>query len=798
MPNSLHVGRSLSELNELSSRLWHSGTLQEGLDEMLAAVIELLGAPMGNVQILDPEHGVLRIAAHHGFDREFLEFFREVTAADESACGRALRTGERVIIENVEADPGFAPYLNAALVAGYRAVQTTPLIGRDGAPLGAISTHFRFPHQPSQAEFDRLDIYVRQAVNFIERMRSDEKLRASEQRFRDMADTAPVLIWLSGEDKRCTWFNRPWLDFVGRSMEQEIGDGWAENVHPDDLAACVRTYATCFDERRSFTMEYRLRRHDGVYRWVLDSGIPLYEAGRFKGYIGSCVDISDRKEAEDALRDREAELGLVAQATPVILTRCSRDLRYLYINAAGARLFALEPEQVIGRPICEVMDARAFDMIQPHIERVLRGETVEYEEQIPYGPSPRWMRVTYVPDWGPSGRVDGWIGSIVDIDERKHAELQATRLFAALQESDRRKDEFIAILAHELRNPLAPVRNASHYLKLRGLSDPELQKSIDLIDRQVGMIGRLIEDLLDVSRITRGTLELRREPVPIMELIQSAVDACRHEIEASGHALRLSLPVEPLVLNGDRARLIQALCNLLANAVKFSSPGAPVEVEARASDGHVLIAVRDHGKGIPPDQLEKIFELFVQLDRSLERQGGLGIGLTLTRQIAELHGGSVEARSEGPGRGSEFLMRLPIGVVLDARNATAQAKPRVTARRVLVVDDNPDTVDSLAIILEISGHHVEKAFDGAAAFDATQRMLPDVVLLDIGMPKMNGYDVARRIREQPWGERIRLVALTGWGQDKDRRSALDAGFDAHLVKPVAFEAIERILAELPA
>jgi PAS domain S-box-containing protein len=623
-------------------------------------------------------------------------------------------------------------------------------------------------------------------------------LRASERRFRDMADTAPVLMWVSGPDKLCTWFNRPWLDFVGRSMEQEVGDGWAENVHPGDLLSCVRTYETSFDARKSFSMEYRLRRHDGVYRWVLDNGTPLYESGRFTGYIGSCVDITDRKEAETALRDREAEMELVARTTPVALTRCSRDLRYLYINQAGANILGLTPEQVIGRPVRDVMNAEAFAVVQPHIERVLGGETVEYEEEIPYVAGSRWMRVTYVPDVAANGDVAGWIGSIVDITERKRAELDIARLYDALQESDRRKDEFLAILAHELRNPLAPVRNATQYLKLRQLEDPEVRRPIELIDRQVSQMTRLIEDLLDISRISRGTLELRRAPVQMADLVQTAVDACRHEIDGRGHALRMSVPVEPLTIHGDRARLVQALCNLIGNAVKFSRSGDPIEIGARASDGHLLISVRDHGAGIPPENLEKVFELFVQLDRSLERQGGLGVGLTLTRQIVELHGGTIEARSEGRGHGSEFVVRLPIGVVPEPEPSEAAVKTNGPSRRILVVDDNADTVDSLATVLEFSGHRVDKAFDGIAAYDATARLLPDVVLLDIGMPKMNGYDVARRIREQPWGERIHLVALTGWGQQEDKRRAREAGFDAHLVKPIDAAALERVLADLTA
>jgi PAS domain S-box-containing protein len=300
--------RALARLHEASRRLWGTPSLAAGLDEMLAATIELLGADMGNVQLLDPKRGVLLIAAHRGFAKEFLEVFREVAAEDDSACGRALRSGERIVIEDVEAEPRFAPFRDVARAAGYRAVQSTPLLGRDGTPVGMLSTHFRAVHRPGEAELRRLDLYVQQAADFIERCRSDEALRESEQRFRLMADAAPVLIWISGVDKRCTWFNQPWLDFVGRPMAQELGDGWAENVHPEDFDRCLQTYATAFGRRDPFRMEYRLRRRDGAWRWVLDNGIPQYDAsGRFTGYIGSCVDITDRREAEAGLRQAVAD-----------------------------------------------------------------------------------------------------------------------------------------------------------------------------------------------------------------------------------------------------------------------------------------------------------------------------------------------------------------------------------------------------------------------------------------------------------------------------------------------------------
>jgi signal transduction histidine kinase len=366
-----------------------------------------------------------------------------------------------------------------------------------------------------------------------------------------------------------------------------------------------------------------------------------------------------------------------------------------------------------------------------------------------------------------------------------------------LRESDRRKDEFLAILAHELRNPLAPARNAAHFLRLREPDEADLRRAAEMIERQIGQMSRLIDDLLDVSRISRGLLELRRERVELREIVETAVDACRHEVDCRHHALRVSLPSRPLFLEADRERLVQVLCNLLTNAAKYTPAGGQVEVAARKVGDSVEISVRDNGIGIPAEKLSEIFELFAQVDRTFDRQGGLGIGLTLVRQIVELHGGSIEARSEGIGRGSVFTFRLPVTDEAPIVGTPGSDSRPMTAarRRILAADDNRDSAESLAVLLQMDGHEVRLAFDGEAAIALTHEFVPDVALLDIAMPKQNGFDVARHIRRQPWGSQVYLIALTGWGQEEDRARVRAAGFDAHLVKPVEPRVLSRILAE---
>jgi len=378
-----------------------------------------------------------------------------------------------------------------------------------------------------------------------------------------------------------------------------------------------------------------------------------------------------------------------------------------------------------------------------------------------------------------------------DVIERKGAE-------EALQRADRRKDEFLAVLAHELRNPLAPMRNAAQYLKLRELADPGIKRSVEMVERQVTHMARLIDDLLDVSRIARGVLTLQLEAVDLGEVAAAALEVSRDDVESRGHTLVVELPQAPVWLRADRDRLIQVFCNLISNAVKYTPPGGRLEFAARTMDGMLEVAVKDSGVGIPREKLSEIFELFAQVNRSLERQGGLGIGLTLARDLVQLHGGTLEAHSDGHGCGSTFVVRLPVvapsPAPAPATDGPVALRPADTPRRILVADDNRDAAESFAILLGLASHAVRLALDGEEAYAVAEAFRPDVVFLDIGMPRLNGYEVARRIREQPWGRRMLLVALTGWGQEADRDRARAAGFDDHLVKPASPEALARILA----
>jgi signal transduction histidine kinase len=384
---------------------------------------------------------------------------------------------------------------------------------------------------------------------------------------------------------------------------------------------------------------------------------------------------------------------------------------------------------------------------------------------------------------------------------------ERTRVEQALKAADRHKDEFLAMLAHELRNPLAPILNAVQLIRRKPLTDPQLVWSRDVIERQLGHLTRLVDDLLDVSRITRGKINLSREAVEVADLIARAVETVQPLIAERGHQLSLDVTQDSMRVYGDPLRLTQALGNVLSNAAKYTENGGAISLVARHADGRVEIRVRDTGIGIPSDMQPMIFDMFTQLNHQPGRpQSGLGIGLALVRKLLEMHGGTVTAFSEGNGQGSEFLITLPVisnetgadngRTTPRALRSDVESLPQIR-RRILVADDNSDALESLATLLELGGHEVFSAANGALALESAERHLPDVALLDIGMPKLDGYEVARRIRAQPWGRRITLVALTGWGQESDRRRSGEAGFDTHLVKPLDLDKLTALLERLP-
>jgi signal transduction histidine kinase/CheY-like chemotaxis protein len=388
-----------------------------------------------------------------------------------------------------------------------------------------------------------------------------------------------------------------------------------------------------------------------------------------------------------------------------------------------------------------------------------------------------------------------------DLGNRAAMAIDNARLYRDIQEADRRKNEFLAMLAHELRNPLTPIRNAVQVIRLAGPDQPDLNWARDVIDRQVSHLVRLVDDLLDVSRITRGKIRLQMEPVDVASIVERAVETSQPLIDSRRHELIVTVPSKPIWVKGDPARLSQILSNLLNNAAKYTDEGGQVLLTVEKDSGQVVFRVRDSGVGIPPEMLAHVFDLFTQVERSLDRsEGGLGIGLTLVRSLVEMHGGSVQGFSAGPNQGSEFVVRLPVLSDASSRQMSANGHPEVSREpakcRVLVVDDNTDVANSLAMVLQISGHEVHVTYDGHSALDAADAFNPEIILLDIGLPGMDGYEVAGRLRLRPGLENTLLVALSGYGQTEDQRRSREAGFHHHLVKPVDPERLPELFTSL--
>ncbi|WP_295686836.1 CHASE3 domain-containing protein [uncultured Nevskia sp.] len=544
---------------------------------------------------------------------------------------------------------------------------------------------------------------------------------------------------------------------------------------------------------------------DGVERPIDDSAAPIRcKDGEIVGCVLVFRDVSEKRDAELRLERSERRLQSVMNAIPqkIFTARPNGDIDYFnphwseYTGLSAAQLDGwLWTQAIHPDDLAENVRVwqQAIDSGEPFMfEHRFRRADGEY----------RWhlSRAKALTD--DNGEVLLWVGANTDIHEQKQTANELRDIAAQLSEADLRKNNFLAMLAHELRNPLAPIGNAVRTVQMFSEDAAVVQSTASLMERQVRQIVRLVDDLLDVSRISHGKIELRRESVELAQIIQVAVETCRPALDAAGHQLSVVLPSESVLLDADPARLAQSFGNLLNNACKYSEPGGHIQLTATCEGKEVVVSVKDTGIGIAADRLSNIFELFNQVDQSHERsQGGLGIGLTLVQQLIGLHGGSVRAFSEGPGQGSEFVVRLPVIVerLAEAPVAAASVEPKAPLSwRILVVDDNQDSAASLTLLLELSGNETAMAHDGLEALRIFDTFKPEVVLLDIGLPKLNGYEVARKIRSLPGGDRITLVALTGWGQEDDRRKTREAGFDKHLVKPANYAELTAYLETLRA
>ena len=626
--------------------------------------------------------------------------------------------------------------------------------------------------------------------------RAEAQLRISEERFRHIFENAAVGIAEVNLDGRFVTVNNTLCEITGYPREELLQRSFQEITHPDDLAADIAQASRLLSgELQQYTIEKRYIRKDGSLVFVNLSGSSVRGIDdEVLHFVAIIEDITERKRAEEALRRSEQQFRSVFEhaATAIAVTDLSG--RFIQCNPAYEKLLGYTPDELRRVSSWDLVhpDDRAENM--PLIDDLRHGRIPHFEIENRYvarDGRPVWVHKFVAVLYDSTHTPTRIMALVTDItSQRARQETQ--------REEMRQKDEFIAVLAHELRNPLAPIRTSVSVLRTLGSTDPILARCRDVIDRQVGHMARLIDDLLDVSRLSRGELRLQRSPVLLERVLHDAAELAESLMHQQRQRLVMEGVPASLVVDGDGARLTQVVGNLLHNAAKYSPPDTEVRLVVGVSGPDVTISVRDHGVGIPASQIARVFDLFAQTDnaRALSK-GGLGIGLALARRLVELHGGTIVATSAGPGRGSEFTVRLPINQPQLSAPVEAPAPavpaPVRSGTRVLVADDNVDAAEMIGVLFEQAGCDVCRVHDGESAVLEAERFKPDVVVLDIGMPGMDGYEVCQSIRRAPWGTRMQIVALTGRGQETDRQLSFSAGFNHHFVKPVDTDTLLQVL-----
>jgi PAS domain S-box-containing protein len=611
--------------------------------------------------------------------------------------------------------------------------------------------------------------------------------------------------------------------FVSPSLAQLMGHPemhgpvplhrWLGALNPDHVEESYRAMrARIARGELRYEREQKIQLPNGDTRWLLSRVSLEARDGELTQARGATIDITARKHVEELLQaaiiERERARTVAAENVTrfeVALESCAMpftilvpvrdddgrivDFRWTYLNPAAAQALQRPVEELEGKRIAEVLP-RAWSapgMFDHYVRVIERGEQCQFEVRSDATDHGGWFNVVAAP------LREGVAVWFANITERKLYE-------QALHDADRRKDEFLATLAHELRNPLAPIRQGVRIAGMSTSTEAQKRWSHGIIERQVQNMSLLLDDLLDVSRIGRGTLLLRRSSESLSAVIGTAIEMARPHVEAKRHSLQTALPEEDLALDIDPLRIAQVVGNLLTNAAKYTDPGGRIRLSAARESDELVIRITDNGIGLEKDQLAQVFEMFSQIPGAMDKsQGGLGIGLALARGLVELHGGHIAAKSAGPGHGTEFAVRLPGSCFIDVAKPAAAAGPpspslRPPARRILIADDNEDAADSLAELLRLEGHEVHVAYDGEQALAVFTEIDPDAVLLDVGMPRLSGLEVVRAIRQQPSGQRATLIAITGWGQERDRLIALEAGFDHHITKPMHPEHIQALIA----
>ncbi|HET7369721.1 MAG TPA: ATP-binding protein [Gammaproteobacteria bacterium] len=842
--------RYTTSLREIATRLVTEESLPAIYDDILSTAVAIMESDAGTVQVYDPRTDSLALLVAQGIPPDMADYFQRVDAASNTACGIALRTGQPSFVDfdKNEIDEACRMHVEA----GYRSGQATPLLARDGSRIGMLNTHWRASgHRPSEDQLRFLDLLARQSADLIERRRAEGSLRKSEEKFRTLFETidegfAVQELVFDNEGRVADIIYRE----ANAAFEQHTGLAEANGKRASDLFphieqgwfdALKRVHQTGVPERTEDYNADTQRWLTAHYSRVGGAGSPLIAA--------VFNDITERKRAENILRESEErqafllklsdalralpdEQSIKDQIVKMLAQHLHLDRCWISEVSEQQGISTVGPEHI--RPDLSPMSGefRLSDYPETMRQFMTQPMTIQdaandprfsdAEKELFAGLHLRALLV--VPLRKPQRHVvwalaatmatsRQWTDSermlLEDVAERAwaaveraHVETTLRDSEARLQQASRAKDEFLAMLGHELRNPLQPIRTTLELMRLR--QPDALTGERAIIESQIQHMTGMVDDLLDVSRIARGKVELDKKPFDLGDIVARAIETARPLLEECEQTVETAV-AENLLVNGDRRRLVQIVTNLLTNAAKYSPPQRTVYVSAAVEGGEAVLRVRDQGIGIDRDLLPRIFESFTQDAQSIERsQGDLGLGLSIVHNLVRMHGGSIDANSEGRDRGSEFIIRLPLlkehGPETDAPPARPRTAPAPGGKKlkVLIVDDYVGAADSLAALLEAEGFDTRVAHDGAEGLKAAAEFKPAVALVDIGLPVMNGYKVARQLRETPGLASIRLIAVTGYGQDSDRQRATKAGFDKHVVKPFDPLAVAQVVRELAA
>ena len=754
------------------------------------------GAGLAGIRLADGARGRLRHAAGRSLPQAFMDALDALPPGPQAGPGAlAAASGQTVTLDDIAAADTSPAFRALAQAHGLRACRAMPILAPSGAVLGVFCWYYRELRAPSGDEHQALAMLANTASLVIGQRHEARERMAAEDRAQNILESISEGFLAIDRDWRIGYANHSAETLTGIPRETLAGAVLWDvfpHIRGSELEQGLRRSA----EQRSLVKFEAY--YDPFGRWLEINSCPTPDGGLALYFR----DESERRLAEEGIR----RLAAVAEQSPDFIGIATPDATGMFLNPAGRRLAGIAPEAPISDyTLADFFAPESRQFVLDVVLPALTGEPARWEGELRFAHlgsgavAPVYFKGFAVRD--DLGEIIGLATVTRDITEQKRAEDELRRIAVDLSEADHRKSEFLATLAHELRNPLAPIRTGLDLLRMAPPDPAALARVLGMMDRQLGHLIHLVNDLLDVARITRGKIELKKETVELKTLVAMARETCLALIESSGHTLEVGLPAEPIVLEADATRIVQVLSNLLNNAAKYTPAGGRIALEAWTEAGQVVLAVSDSGVGIPPEALATVFDMFTQVRSNIDRaQGGLGIGLSLVRRLAELHGGTVEAASAGRGQGSTFTLRLPLSgagppPAQGPHGAQRGARPGL---RVLVVDDNADAAESLSALLAMLGHQPRVARDGHQGFEMARQFQPDLVFLDIGLPGMNGHEVARAIRATPGMQQIVLVALTGWGARGDVVRAEDAGFDQHLTKPVSVESLERALRAVPA